>query len=63
MKMAQVSPSKASQKYSNEENPKATSASNGALTISTNVPNSPPKAETAHWHRAQLLPGPCGSMA
>ena len=42
---APVSPINASQKYSNEVNLSATSASVGAETISTAVPNSPPIAE------------------
>ena len=45
MTTAQVSPSSTSQKYSNELNLSATSASAGADTMSTAVPNSPPIAE------------------
>ena len=45
MNTAQVSPSSTSQKYSNELNFSANSASVGAATISTAVPNSPPIAE------------------
>ena len=45
MKTAQVSPSRTSQKYSNELKFSANSASVGAETISTAVPNSPPIAE------------------
>ena len=42
---AQVNPSSTSQKYSNELNLSANSASAGAASISTAVPNSPPSAE------------------
>src|SRR5215470_1139598 len=42
MKMAQVSPRSTSQKYSNELNRTATSASTGADVTSTTVPNRPP---------------------
>jgi hypothetical protein len=45
MNTAQVSPSRTSQKYSNELNFSANSASAGAATISTAVPNRPPTAE------------------
>ena len=45
MKTAQLSPSSTSQKYSKELNLIATSASAGAATISTAVPNSPPMQE------------------
>ena len=45
MKTAQVRPSRTSQKYSNELNLSANSASVGAESISTAVPNSPPIAE------------------
>ena len=45
MNTAQVSPSRTSQKYSNELNFSANSASVGAARISTAVPNSPPSAE------------------
>ena len=45
MTIAHVSPSSTSQKYSNELNRSATSASAGAETISTAVPNRPPIAE------------------
>ena len=45
MNTAQVRPSSTSQKYSNELNFSANSASVGAATISTAVPNSPPIAE------------------
>src|SRR6478752_69121 len=45
MKTAQVSPSSTSQKYSNDENLSANSANEGAATISTAVPKSPPTAE------------------
>ena len=43
--IAQESPSSTSQKYSNELKRSAKSASAGADTISTAVPNSPPIAE------------------
>ena len=45
MKTAQVSPMRTSQKYSNELNLSANSASAGAEIISTAVPNRPPTAE------------------
>ena len=45
MTIAQVRPSSTSQKYSNELNFSATSASAGADTMSTSVPNRPPIAE------------------
>ena len=45
MTIAQVRPSSTSQKYSNELNLSANSASAGAATISTSVPNRPPIAE------------------
>ena len=45
MKMAQVKPSITSQKYSNELNFSATSASAGAATISTSTPKMPPSTE------------------
>ena len=45
MTIAQVRPSSTSQKYSNELNLSATSASAGASTISTAVPKRPPMAE------------------
>src|SRR3954453_11424774 len=45
MNTAQVSPSSTSQKYSNELKCRAASASTGAATISTTVPNRPPTAE------------------
>src|SRR5438034_10462018 len=45
MNTAQVSPSSTSQKYSNELNLRANSASAGAASINTAVPNSPPSAE------------------
>src|SRR5450759_1883950 len=45
MNTAQVKPSSTSQKYSNELNFNANSASAGAASINTAVPNSPPNAE------------------
>src|SRR6266496_3977136 len=45
MKTAQVRPSSTSQKYSKVPNLSATSASEGAATISTAVPKSPPMTE------------------
>ncbi len=45
MRTAQVRPSRTSQKYSNELKLRANSASAGAATISTAVPNMPPMAE------------------
>ena len=45
MNTAQVKPSNTSQKYSKELNFKANSASAGAASINTAVPNSPPSAE------------------
>ena len=45
MNTAHVRPSSTSQKYSNELKRNAISASAGAATISTAVPNSPPIAE------------------
>src|SRR5467141_701610 len=45
MNTAQVRPSSTSQKYSNELNFNANSASAGAASINTAVPNSPPNAE------------------
>ena len=45
MNMAQVKPSITSQKYSNELNFSATSASAGAATISTTTPKMPPSTE------------------
>ena len=54
--IAQVSPSSTSQKYSNDEKRSANSASAGAETISTAVPNSPPIAENTR-------PAPSASSA
>ena len=56
MNTAQVNPSSTSQKYSNELNFSATSASVGAASISTAVPNSPPIAENTR-------PAPSASSA
>ena len=56
MKTAQVRPIRTSQKYSNELNLSANSASAGAETISTAVPNRPPTAE-------KTRPAPSASSA
>ena len=56
MNTAQVSPISTSQKYSNELNLSANSASVGAATISTAVPNRPPIAENTR-------PAPSASSA
>ena len=56
MNTAQVSPSSTSQKYSNELKLSAKSASAGAATISTTVPNRPPTAENTR-------PAPSASSA
>src|SRR5512143_481943 len=56
MNTAPDSPSTTSQKYSNDENFSATSASTGANAISTAVPNSPPIAENTR-------PAPSASSA
>ena len=56
MTIAQVRPSSTSQKYSNEEKPRANSASAGAATMSTTVPNRPPIAE-------KTSPAPSASSA
>ena len=56
MNTAQVSPSSTSQKYSNELNFSANSASAGAARISTAVPNRPPIAENTR-------PAPSASSA
>ncbi len=55
-KTAQVNPIRTSQKYSNELNFSANSASVGAATISTAVPKSPPIAE-------KTRPAPSASSA
>ena len=56
MTIAQVSPSSTSQKYSNELKRSAKSASVGAATISTAVPNRPPIAQ-------KTRPAPSASSA
>ena len=56
MNTAHVRPSSTSQKYSNELKRSAISASAGAATISTAVPNSPPIAENTR-------PAPSASSA
>src|SRR6266542_983789 len=49
MNTAQVNPRSTSQKYSNELNLSAKSASVGAASISTAVPKRPPTAERDYW--------------
>ena len=56
MNTAPDRPSTTSQKYSNDENFSATSASTGAKAISTAVPNRPPMAENTR-------PAPSASSA
>ena len=56
MNTAQVRPNSTSQKYSKELNLSANSASAGAQSISTAVPNSPPSAE-------KTSPAPSASSA
>ena len=63
MKMAQSRPSRASQKYSNEEKPSATSARSGAETMSTAVPNSPPSAENSTLAPSATCASPLRVMA
>ncbi len=57
MNTAQVRPSSTSQKYSNELKLSAKSASAGAATISTTVPNRPPTAENT-----SPAPSACSAM-
>lgn len=63
MKMAQASPKSASQKYSNEEKPSATSASMGAARMRMRVPNSPPRAENSTFAPSAVSAWPLRVMA
>ena len=62
-KTAQVNPISTSQKYSNELNFSANSASVGAAIISTAVPNKPPTAENTSPAPSATSPRPCFVMA
>jgi hypothetical protein len=58
MNTAHVSPSSTSQKYSKVPNLSATSASDGAATISTTVPKSPPITENTRPAPRAISPWP-----
>jgi len=63
MKTAESKPSTTSQKYSNEENLSAISASAGAAAISTAVPNNPPITENTRPAPSASSPSPLRVIA
>ncbi len=63
MNTAQVNPSSTSQKYSNELNLSANSASAGAESMSTAVPNSPPRAENTRPAPSAVSASPLRAIA